>query len=83
MKEGDLIVGIGDDDVKWAPHGDVVELIKDAGARLTLKLVTPMDKNYSRVGMQSTILSSLLASAQREWCDLFSFRATKILPKVL
>jgi len=49
MKEGDLIVAIGDEDVKWATHADIVELIKDAGPRLTLKLVTPMDKNYSRV----------------------------------
>lgn len=49
MKEGDLIVSIGEEDVKWAPHTHVVDLIKDAGARLTLKLVTPMDKNYSKV----------------------------------
>nr|CAD7461342.1 unnamed protein product [Timema tahoe] len=46
MKEGDFIVAIGDKDVKWFPHEDVVKLIKLAGDSLSLKLVTPMDKNY-------------------------------------
>lgn len=49
MKEGDYIVAIGEHDVKWCPHEAVVELIKSAGDALTLKLVTPMDKNYSKV----------------------------------
>ncbi|KAG8326368.1 Rhophilin-2 [Homalodisca vitripennis] len=46
MKEGDFIVSIGDKDVKWAVHEEVVRLIKDAGDSLSLKLVTPMDRNY-------------------------------------
>ncbi|XP_054276992.1 rhophilin-2-like isoform X2 [Macrosteles quadrilineatus] len=46
MKEGDFIVSIGDKDVKWALHEEVVRLIKDAGDSLSLKLVTPMDRNY-------------------------------------
>lgn len=46
MKEGDFIVAIGDTDVKWSPHEDVVRLIKEAGDSLSLKLVTPMDRNY-------------------------------------
>jgi hypothetical protein len=49
MKEGDFIVAIGDQDVKWSPHEDVVKLIKDAGDTLSLKLVTPMDRNYLKV----------------------------------
>lgn len=49
MKEGDYIVAIGDSDVKWCTHEAAVELIKAAGDALTLKLVTPMDKNYSKV----------------------------------
>jgi len=49
MKEGDFIVAIGDKDVKWSPHEDVVKLIKDAGDTLSLKLVTPMDRNYLKV----------------------------------
>jgi len=49
MKEGDFIVTIGDKDVKWSAHEDVVKLIKNAGDSLTLKLVTPMDRNYLKV----------------------------------
>lgn len=49
MKEGDFIVAIADKDVKWSPHEDVVNLIKDAGDTLSLKLVTPMDRNYLKV----------------------------------
>ncbi|XP_076177375.1 GTP-Rho-binding protein rhophilin [Ptiloglossa arizonensis] len=46
MKEGDFIVGIGDKDVKWASHEQVVRLIKQSGDFINLKLVTPMDRNY-------------------------------------
>lgn len=49
MKEGDFIVSICDRDVKWAPHDEVVTLIKNAGDSLTMKLVTPMDRNYLKV----------------------------------
>lgn len=49
MKEGDFIVIIADKDVKWAMHEEVVRLIKDAGDSLSLKLVTPMDRNYLKV----------------------------------
>nr|CAI5860525.1 unnamed protein product [Callosobruchus analis] len=46
VKEGDFIVGIGDKDVKWSSHDEVVSLIKSARDNLYLKLVTPMDRNY-------------------------------------
>ncbi|XP_043528415.1 rhophilin-2 isoform X1 [Frieseomelitta varia] len=46
MKEGDFIVGIGDKDVKWSSHEQVVRLIKQSGDFINLKLVTPMDRNY-------------------------------------
>lgn len=46
VKEGDFIVAIGDKDVKWASHDEVVNLIKNATDSLSLKLVTPMDRNY-------------------------------------
>ncbi|KAG8222093.1 hypothetical protein J437_LFUL000856 [Ladona fulva] len=46
MKEGDFIVGIGGKDVKWALHEEVVRLIKAAGRQLSLRIVTPMDRNY-------------------------------------
>lgn len=46
MREGDFIVGIGERDVKWSSHDEVVRLIKAAGDTLPMKLVTPMDRNY-------------------------------------
>lgn len=49
MKEGDFIVSINEKDVKWAHHEEVVKLIKDSGDTLSLKLVTPMDRNYLKV----------------------------------
>ncbi|CAH1394154.1 unnamed protein product [Nezara viridula] len=42
LKEGDLIVGIGDTDVKWSSHEEVVRLIRSSGRVLVLKLVTPL-----------------------------------------
>lgn len=49
MKEGDFIVSIGDKDVKWASHEQVVKMIKKCGDSISLKLVTPMDRNYLKV----------------------------------
>ncbi|XP_049826828.1 rhophilin-2-like isoform X2 [Aethina tumida] len=46
VKEGDFIVSISDRDVKWSSHDEVVTLIKNAGDSLSLKIVTPMDRNY-------------------------------------
>ncbi|GLV36368.1 Rhophilin [Carabus blaptoides fortunei] len=48
VKEGDFIVSICERDVKWAPHDEVVTLIKNAADSLSMKLVTPMDRNYLR-----------------------------------
>ncbi|XP_075985201.1 GTP-Rho-binding protein rhophilin isoform X2 [Anticarsia gemmatalis] len=45
MRSGDFIMSIGDADVKWSAHDDVVRLIQRAGDTLTLKLATPMDAN--------------------------------------
>ena len=47
MKDGDYIVGINDEDVKWSPHDQVVNLIKRSGNCLKLRLVTPLDKKES------------------------------------
>ncbi|XP_018319806.1 rhophilin-2-like isoform X2 [Agrilus planipennis] len=46
VKEGDFIVAINDKDVKWATHDEVVTLIKQNEEYLSLKLVTPTDRNY-------------------------------------
>lgn len=43
---GDFLVAVGDRDVKWAKHDEVVKLIRDAGLKLALKVVTPLDRNY-------------------------------------
>lgn len=43
-------MAISDKDVKWSSHDEVVTLIKNAGDSLSLKLVTPMDRNYLKVG---------------------------------
>jgi C-terminal processing protease CtpA/Prc len=48
MKDGDYIVGINEQDVKWSPHDQVVALIKKSGNALKLKLVTPMDKTIAK-----------------------------------
>lgn len=58
MKEGDFIVGIGDKDVKWSSHEQVVRLIKQSGDFINLKLVTPMDRNYLKVN--ANVVSSTL-----------------------
>ena len=48
MNEGDYVVAINEEDVKWSPHDEVVSLIKSSGNNLKLKLVTPMDKSHSK-----------------------------------
>ncbi|KAF7988466.1 hypothetical protein HCN44_001039 [Aphidius gifuensis] len=54
MKEGDFIVNIGDKDVKWASHEQVVRMIKKSGDSICLKLVTPMDRNYLKKPIKSS-----------------------------
>lgn len=65
MKEGDFIVAIGDRDVKWASHDEVVTLIKNAGDSLCLKLVTPMDRNYLKV----RLLFVLILFCEKSFCS--------------
>ncbi|CAH2097348.1 unnamed protein product [Euphydryas editha] len=43
MREGDFIISIGDRDVKWSSHEEVVRLIRAADASLALRLASPMD----------------------------------------
>ena len=44
MKDGDYIVSINEQEVKWSPHDQVVSLIKKSGNSLKMRLVTPLDK---------------------------------------
>lgn len=48
MREGDYLVAIGDRDVKWSSHADVVREIKTAENSLRLRLVTPMDRSLTK-----------------------------------
>ncbi|KAI5635319.1 BRO1-like domain-containing protein [Phthorimaea operculella] len=48
MREGDFIITIGDKDVKWSVHEEVVRLIQQAGDTLTMRLATPMDKSTAK-----------------------------------
>ncbi|CAG9571128.1 unnamed protein product [Danaus chrysippus] len=44
MRPGDFIMSVGDRDVKWSSHEEVVRLTRAAGERLTLRLASPMDR---------------------------------------
>ncbi|XP_032524150.1 rhophilin-2 isoform X2 [Danaus plexippus] len=44
MRPGDFIMSVGDRDVKWSSHEEVVRLTRAAGDRLTLRLASPMDQ---------------------------------------
>ena len=44
VREGDVIIGIGDVDVKWSSHEEVVSLIKCARNDLSLRLIQPVEK---------------------------------------
>ena len=68
MREGDYLVGIGDQDVKWSSHGEVVKMIREAENSLKLRLVTPLDRSLLKLHTSSksapakSLLSSSLSS---------------------
>ena len=45
MREGDYLVAIGEQDVKWSSHAHVVKTIKDSANKLKIQLVSPLDKS--------------------------------------
>ncbi|KAK3597535.1 hypothetical protein CHS0354_018134 [Potamilus streckersoni] len=47
MKNGDVIVAVGNIDTKWAKHDEVVTLVRKSGTHLALKLVTPMNQSMT------------------------------------
>ncbi|XP_030026224.2 rhophilin-2 isoform X1 [Manduca sexta] len=53
MREGDFIISIGDKDVKWSSHEEVVRLIQQATDTLTMRLATPMDKSSLKASPES------------------------------
>ena len=42
MREGDILVGIGDRNVKWETHDQVVEKIREGARHLKITVVTPI-----------------------------------------
>ena len=64
MKEGDYIVGINEEDVKWSPHDEVVALIKASANSLKLRVVTPMDGKPKVSGEAGFQAKKLLHSVQ-------------------
>ncbi|XP_046377278.1 rhophilin-2-B-like isoform X2 [Haliotis rufescens] len=46
MKVGDFVVGVGTMDTKWAKHEQVVQLVRQAGSSLELRLITPMGQSF-------------------------------------
>jgi len=74
MKEGDFIVGIGDNDVKWSPHEEVVTFIKAAGNNLNLKIVTPVEKKLKPVRVSIILCSIDLDDGDARSTPLSEFR---------
>ena len=52
MREGDYLVTIRDQDVKWASHASVVKEIRDSGNKLRLQIVSPLDKSLIKINQR-------------------------------
>ncbi|KAH3770301.1 hypothetical protein DPMN_171585, partial [Dreissena polymorpha] len=50
INEGDFIVAVGEVDTKRSRHDEVVNLVRQAGRNLILRLVTPMNQDCLEVG---------------------------------
>lgn len=72
MNEGDLVVSIGNRDVKWMPHDEVVSLIRDAGNTLNLTLVTPCDKTYYKLPKVWYIKKHMVQNCEMKCSDMRS-----------
>ena len=46
IRVGDFIVAVGDVDVKWSRHDQVVAMIRRSGIAIRLGVVTPIDRNF-------------------------------------
>ena len=42
MRQGDYVVKVGESDVKWATHDEVVDKIRESGTSLIITVVTPL-----------------------------------------
>ena len=59
MREGDYLVAIGERDVKWSSHSEVVTIIREAENTLKLRLVTPLDRSLVKLSKDKTAKSAL------------------------
>lgn len=47
LRAGDFIVAVGDIDVKWKKHSEIVELMRKTGDfSLNLRIITPMNQDF-------------------------------------
>ncbi|EEB12753.1 Rhophilin-2, putative [Pediculus humanus corporis] len=74
IKEGDYLVSVGDEDVKWYSNDQVTNLLESAGDSLSLKLVTPMNKNNSKV-LEGFKCSSVVLDSSQTSNDLSNNRS--------
>ena len=49
MREGDYLVTIRDQDVKWSSHASLVKNIRDSGNKLRIQIVSPLDKSLIKI----------------------------------
>ena len=49
MREGDYLVTIREQDVKWSSHASVVQNIRDSGNKLRIQIVSPLDKSLMKI----------------------------------
>ena len=71
VRENDVIIGIGDEDVKWSSHEQVVSLIKAAKNVLSLRLIQPIEKPvHSKVKTSARLICiRRLCHCQVHSCD--------------
>ena len=63
MREGDYLVAIGEQDVKWSSHAGVVKEIKESENTLRLRLVTPLDKSLLKLNNHSKVPTAYLLTS--------------------
>ena len=60
MCKEDLIIAIGDRDVKWSKHQEVVRLIRSLGSTFSMTIVTPKEKSQDSPFKNSSLNGSPL-----------------------
>ena len=68
MREGDYLVTIREQDVKWSSHASVVKEIKESENNLRLRLVTPLDKSLLKLNNHKVIRANCLPASFPSFC---------------